>query len=414
MTEQATVRDMATMSPQAALELAPDLAQRMSEGRPARILNYKPPIETRQYGIVISRELNLAKIGSFITPLDVYCLRSHFNYPPAQDPRSWTVRLEGAFRSPAVLTLEDILRYPAQTRVVMMECTGNSHSTSKDIKKHMTAEKLLRLADPTQWKSIIGFLRGGRRHGMISNGVYTGVRLKDVLADHPLREDALELVFQGQDCGYDNLRHRLRREKHHYARSLQVRELLEYEPLLCFELNGQPLRPAQGFPLRLVVPGVYGAEHVKWLGSIQAITEPFTGYFQENYYANFVTTQTENGPVERLEPVHAMGAKSMIFKALVRESGVDLYGLAWRGKSPLTEVVVSVDAGPWTKAEPLCDCVDHSWMIWKLTVPGRTSGALSATPRALCVDPDQSQPLTRPDNLFYGNNAVIEAKIDLA
>ncbi|RJX31613.1 MAG: hypothetical protein C4525_11480 [Desulfarculus sp.] len=385
----------------------------LSEGQDLPILSYRPPIETRQYGIIISREIYLSKIDSFVTPTNDFFLRSHFPYPQKVILNQWKLSLRGCFPQEVDLSLEELFSFDHTTQVVMIECTGNSHSTTKDMKEHLTFQKILRLLDPSQWKSILAFIRGGQRHGMLSTGLYTGVRLHDVLKKYSPRPEARYLVFRGKDRGYDNLAHRLKGQKHHYERSFPIEELLQYDPLLCFELNGKPLSPEQGYPIRLIIPGVYGAEHVKWLEGIYAFQEEFHGYFMDNYYANIVEQEQDGNLIQVSVPVHALGPKSLVFSVKKLKDKLRFLGIAWGGIHPLSAVKVSLDGGrSWQDSELVCEAIDLSWTFWKYEVPLAGSNDYVLMPRAFCAH-GQCQPLTQPDHLFYGNNAVIPAQVSI-
>jgi hypothetical protein len=107
-----------------------------------------------------------------------------------------------------------------------------------------------------------------------------------------------------------------------------------------------------------------------------------------------------------------MGPKSLVCKAIVLDETLEIFGLAWRGLSPVARVDVSLDGGQtWNCADILCDRLDYSWIFWHYTICPIPSRKIIVMPRAFCDDGDK-QPLSRPDSLLYGNNAVISAIID--
>ena len=123
-----------------------------------------------------------------------------------------------------------------------------------------------------------------------------------MLAEAGLDDDAVEVVFTGLDRGVEG------GEASSYERSLPLDEALRDDVLLAYEMNGGPLLPQHGFPLRLVVPGWYGMTHVKWLTRITAVAEPFTGYQQAQAY-RFRRDEDEPGePVTRMRSARADGA----------------------------------------------------------------------------------------------------------
>src|SRR5919199_5409200 len=108
---------------------------------------------------------------------------------------------------------------------------------------------------------------------------WTGTPLKGVLEDAGLIDDAVEVVFTGADRGIDQ------GVEQDYQRSLSVRDALDGDVLLAYAMNGEPLPPSHGFPLRLVVPGWYGMASVKWLARILVLDRPFGGFFETSDYA---------------------------------------------------------------------------------------------------------------------------------
>src|SRR5207253_6613032 len=125
---------------------------------------------------------------------------------------------------------------------------------------------------------------------------WTGTPLAPLLAEAGLDGDSAEVVFGGLDRGFQG------GVEHAYERSLPLDEALGDDVLLAYEMNGQPLPPQHGFPLRLVVPGWYGMTNVKWLQRITVVPEPFAGPQQSRAY-RFRQHDDEPGtPVTRMAP----------------------------------------------------------------------------------------------------------------
>ena len=130
----------------------------------------------------------------------------------------------------------------------------------------------------------------------VGTGAWTGTPLAPILAEAGLDDDAVEVVFTGLDRGVEG------GESQQYERSLPLEEALRDDVLLAYGMNGGPLLPQHGFPLRLVVPGWYGMTHVKWLTRITVVAEPFTGYQQAHAY-RFRRDEDDPGePVTRMVP----------------------------------------------------------------------------------------------------------------
>ena len=171
----------------------------------------------------------------------------------------------------------------------------------------------------------------------------------------------MEVVFSGADRGIQG------DEEHDYGRSLTVPQAMQPEVLLAYEMNGQPLPPQHGFPLRLVVPGWYGMTSVKWLASIEAVAEPFAGYQQARAYHYQRDADDPGEPVTRMR-VRALMAPPGIPDFFTRRRFVDagavrLAGRAWSGSAPIERVEVGVD-GRWADADARPSVGDYAWRGW--------------------------------------------------
>jgi DMSO/TMAO reductase YedYZ molybdopterin-dependent catalytic subunit len=164
-----------------------------------------------------------------------------------------------------------------------------------------------------------------------------------------------------------------------YQRSLTLDEALNGDVLLAYAMNGQPLPPQHGFPVRLVVPGWYGMAHVKWLVGITAVAEPFQGFQQAVAYRYRQDPSDSGEPVTRIAPRALLippGFPDFMSRTrVVRPGTVELRGRAWSGRAPVASVQVSVDSGrTWAPAD--LEPSDHRWawrgwvFRWEAT-PGR-------------------------------------------
>jgi DMSO/TMAO reductase YedYZ molybdopterin-dependent catalytic subunit len=197
-----------------------------------------------------------------------------------------------------------------------------------------------------------------------------------------------------------------------YERSLPLAEATGAGCILAYELNGVPLPPQHGFPLRLVVPGWYGMTNVKWLSAITVTEEPFTGYQVASGYRVRQSEDEEGRPVTRVR-VRSLMAPPGIPEFLTRERVLDrdpvaLQGRAWSGRAPIARVEVSDDGGEtWAEAEVQRD-PDHRWawagwsFRWAPAAPGRYTLCCRASDET-----GETQPLEPEWNLGgYENNAV--------
>jgi DMSO/TMAO reductase YedYZ molybdopterin-dependent catalytic subunit len=181
-------------------------------------------------------------------------------------------------------------------------------------------------------------------------------------------------------------------------------------------MNGGPLPPQHGFPLRLVVPGWYGMTNVKWLTEISVVEEPFTGYQVATGYRVKQTEEEEGRPVTRMRPRSLMappGIPDFNTRDRIARAGVHLLeGRAWSGRAPIVRVEVSVDDGrSWEDATLLRDFPDpYAWCAWR--------HGWTATPgdHVLCTratdETGDTQPLEPEWNIGgYENNAVQRVRV---
>ncbi len=315
-----------------------------------------------------------------VTPVGLHYLLIHFDIP-AIDPAEWGLEIGGAVERPLTLSLEHLRALPAVTRAVTLECAGNGRA--------LLAPRPL--SQPWLTEAV-------------STGEWTGVPLHAVLAEAGLREEAVELLFSGLDRGIDG------GVEQRYERSLVRAEALGEEVLLAYGLNGGPLPVQHGFPLRLIVPGWYGMAHVKWLGAITALTEPFEGYQQSVAYRLYDAEGNPGAAVKRMLP-RSLTVPPGVPDFMTRERFLDpgpcrLQGRAWSGCAPVTRVEVSLDGGAtWADAELEAPLADTAWRGWSYdwdAEPGGYVISSRATDGA-----GNRQPIDAPWNLKgYANNAI--------
>lgn len=396
----------------------PEMRFLLNNGKKIRISNYPKEYDDQLsvFGYVQYKGRPLTTIESFITPVKDFFVRNHLR-PPIISEDSWKLKLVGCFKNEGALSLNEIKQFNHVTRIVSIECTGNQRlerntiGNVKALARHvdiLSFDYLLSLLNPARLKWWVKFLsRAGIRAGrMVANGAFTGVRLFDVLRERQLTEDAKELVFEGLDKGQEFKKTKDGMISHNYARSMEIDKLKKVDPILCFEMNGMPLTHEHGFPLRMIMPGIYGHEHVKWLGRIIATSEKFRGYYQKNTYGYKIDGETV--------PVHDMRPKSVVIRVVKKGPQITVYGVAWRGMSPIERIGVSVNGlVSWNRAEILFKGIDFSWLFWKCDLQKDLAGLVTITPRAFCENGD-CQPL-KPGKYSsaYGNNSVFSAVVKI-
>ena len=213
---------------------------------------------------------------------------------------------------------------------------------------------------------------------------------------------ATELVFTGADHGVQA------EVEQDYQRSLSVADATRPEVLLAWAMNGRPLEPQHGAPLRLLVPGWYGMTSVKWLTRIEAVARPFEGYQQAVAYHYQRDADDPGEPTTRIRVRALMIPPGhpdfMTRRRFVAAGPVELRGRAWSGEAPVVRVDVGIDSD-WRAAQLDAPAGDFAWRGWRTmwdAPPGEHVLACRATDAA-----GNFQPLEQPWNYQgMGNNLV--------
>jgi DMSO/TMAO reductase YedYZ molybdopterin-dependent catalytic subunit len=311
------------------------------------------------------------RLDSYLTPTELFYIRSHFSIP-ALDRASYKLCIDGAVRSPLALSYDELRSMPSETRVATLECAGNSRVF------------LVPQVQGAQWEL-----------GAVSNAEWTGVPLRALLDRVGLAEDACEIVLEGADRGSPK-EEPMPPIPISYSWSLPRAKALRSEVLIAYQMNGRELPRDHGFPVRAIVPGHYGMASVKWLTGIQAVREPFHGYWQTTDYAYWA--MMEGKPVRR--PLGEMQLKSQIARPRVYETLAPnriytISGAAWAGETDVAEISVSTDGGrTWTRAEFLDPVRLHAWRRWKFDwltpkEPGQYTLLARARDAAGVIQPDK-------------------------
>ncbi|HEY5873612.1 MAG TPA: molybdopterin-dependent oxidoreductase, partial [Gaiellaceae bacterium] len=207
-----------------------------------------------------------------VTPIGLHYLLTHFDIPDV-DVDSWRLEVGGLVERPLSLSLDELRARPAVEVAVTMECAGNGRA---HIEPHVFSQPwLLEAVGTARWR---------------------GVSVASVLADARVRESAAEVLFTGLDRGVDGGEEQL------YERSLTLDEVGRGDALLAYEVNGVPLPPQHGSPLRLVVPGWYGMTSVKWLSQVTVREEPFDGYQMREAYRVRYEEDEPGEPITTIAP----------------------------------------------------------------------------------------------------------------
>ncbi len=309
-------------------------------GTPRRAYGERSPFEKSSRYF---RESATPASGSSRTPLqDLFGIITpsalhyevHHSGVPQIDPRHHEVMVHGLVERPLVFTMEDLHRFPSVSRIHFLECAGNS-----------AGEQIGRPgADPQ------------RSHGLLSCSEWTGVPLRTLLEEAGLKPSASWIVAEGSDAG-------------RLARSIPLEKALD-DVLVAYGQNGEALRPEQGYPVRLVVPGWEGNVNIKWLGRLHVVDQPYMTPYETASYTDLMP----DGKARQFTFV--MEAKSVITRPtggqkLPSPGFYEITGLAWSGRGRITRVEVSTNGGAsWGDAqlnEPVLSkaltrfCLPWSW-----------------------------------------------------
>jgi sulfane dehydrogenase subunit SoxC len=315
-----------------------------------------------------------------VTPVGLHYLLIHYDIP-AVDVATWRLTVGGHVAQRLSLSLDDLREREAVVVTATMECAGNGRAALAP--RPISQPWLLEAVGTARWR---------------------GVRLASLLEEAQLLDQAVDVVFTGLDRGIE------KGVEQSYQRALPVEAALSDEVLLAYEMNGAPLLPQHGFPLRLVVPGWYGMTNVKWLTSIEAVQDPFNGYQHANAYRMRADEDDAGTPVMRMAPRALLlppGIPDFHTRARTLEAGpVLLQGRAWSGHAPVSRVEASLDGGDsWREAALEEGESRWAWRRWTFgweAEPGDYVLSCRATDEAGNVQPDEAAWNVGG----YSNNAV--------
>jgi sulfane dehydrogenase subunit SoxC len=306
---------------------------------PARVANPEEGISADELQLAARNHgMPLESLRWDITPPGLHYLLIHYDIP-AIDPSAFELVIDGLVDTRLSLNLEALRNRPQISAVVTLECAGNGR-----------AQLLPRPVSQPWLSEAVGTSR------------WTGTSLSSLLREAGVADRAVDVVFTGADHGIE------RGVEQDYQRALPLAEAMGEEVMLAYEMNGMPLPPQHGAPLRLIVPGWYGMAHVKWLRRISVVPKSFDGFQMRAYRLR--DTHDEPGiPLTRMEPRALLippGFPDFMSRRRVVESGpVQVEGRAWSGWAQISMVQVSIDAGDtWEVAdlEPAPD--SHGWVRW--------------------------------------------------
>ena len=285
-----------------------DLGERAPGEQPRRIINRPSPSS--------SSRTPLQDLRGIITPADLHFERHHAGIP-AIDPERYELLIHGMVDRPMTFSLSDLKRYPATSQLCFVECSGNGGAAYRtNAAREVTPQQIDGLTSTSEW---------------------TGVPLSTLLREVGAHEDATWLLAEGGDAAV-------------MGRSVPMEKAWD-DAMIGYGQNGEAIRPEQGYPARLVLPGWEGNAQVKWIRRIEISDQPFMTRDETSKY----TDPLADGTARQFSLV--MDAKSTItfpsYPNVLPETGWwEIRGLAWSGRGKITQVDVSTDGGDtWEPAE---------------------------------------------------------------
>lgn len=279
----------------------------------------RSPFETPQRKFSLtSSQTPLQDLFGTITPSDLHFERHHAGVP-AIDPHTWQLMIHGMVDHPTIFSLRDLKRFPSVTRTCFIECSGNFRKPDKET---ITPQEICGLTSQSEW---------------------TGVMLSTLFREVGIDPKASWFLAEGGDAAM-------------MTRSIPVSKGLD-DAMIAYAQNGEAIRPQQGYPARLLLPGWEGNTSIKWLRRIEVSDAPFMTREETSKY----TEPVKDGRIRQFS--FEMDARSVItypaYPAQVEKGWIEIQGIAWSGHGKITRVEISTDAGKhWYPArlqEPVLD-----------------------------------------------------------
>jgi DMSO/TMAO reductase YedYZ molybdopterin-dependent catalytic subunit len=346
----------------------------------------KPHLHTHSL-IPENQESPIHFLRDWITPEKYLYRRNHFDYPMLPAGEVY-LPITGKVQRPLNFHYSYLKGLPSRVVPMVLECAGNRRSY---FRPRTFGE---------QWKD-----------GGISQGIWRGVPLRDLLRMTGIEDNAVEVVFYAYDSGA-----RTDMEGNiPYARSLPMEKAMHPDTIIAYELNGKPIPYEHGYPLRLIVPQWYGMASVKWLKHIEVINHQFKGPFQAVDYVYYPNKEDDIGK----KPVTTIKIDSIIQQPTdykVLDTGIhEIAGIAWSGEGIITEVELSFDQGKtWEKAKLNQDSnAPYTWTFWRYNWNASEKGEYIIMSRAKDSAGNLQPPEAEWNRKGYGYNAIYSTHVKI-
>ncbi len=315
----------------------------------------------------------LQDLSGIITPNGLHYERHHAGVPTI-DPIEHRLIVHGLVERPLIFTIEEVSRFPSVSRVLFLECSGNTQN----------------------WGAPNPELTAQDTHGLLSCCEWTGVPLATILAEAGVKPEAKWMLAEGADAAA-------------MTRSIPIEKALD-DALLAYAQNGERLRPEQGYPIRLLLPGYEGNASVKWLRRLKLGAEPFETREETSKY----TMLMPDGMARQFNFV--MQAKSVITfpsggQRLAAPGLHEISGLAWSGSGKVARVEVTTDGGASWRDAALQEPV-MSKCLTRFRSPWRWEGAPAMLASRVTDETGYAQPSReallkeRDERSYYHYNAI--------
>jgi sulfane dehydrogenase subunit SoxC len=253
----------------------------------------------------VSSRTPLQDLYGIITPSDLHFERHHGGVPVI-DPAKYELVIHGMVDKPMVFTLEDLKRFPSVSRICFLECSGNYRGRGTNEK--LSPQDICGLTSQSEW---------------------TGVMLSTIFREVGVKPKATWFLAEGSDAAV-------------MTRSIPVSKGFD-DAMIVYAQNGEPLRPEQGYPARLFLPGWEGNASVKWLRRLELSDQPFMTREETSKY----TEPIKDGKIRQFS--FTIDARSVItyptYPATIQKGWLEIRGIAWSGRGKVRQVEVSTDNG---------------------------------------------------------------------
>jgi DMSO/TMAO reductase YedYZ molybdopterin-dependent catalytic subunit len=274
-----------------------------------------------------------ALLASEITPTDLFYRVDINPIPPTVDVNSWQLEVKGLVSQTSTITYEELRAMPSVQQIATLECISNK----------------------------IG-------NDLISTAIWNGIRLKDLLEKSQVKPDAKYIVFRCAD-GYDV--------------GIPLERGLQEGSILAYGMNGEALTTKHGYPVRAIIPGLYGMMNPKWITEIELVGEIYEGYWQKKGWANNAQYNTHSFIViPGSDPVRKVFRSLGALNIVVGEE-IPIAGVAFAGDRGILKVEVSSDGGAtWKEARIKDPLSPYTWVLWATELNVTTKGNYKIIVRA--------------------------------